>query len=468
MLFKQLFNRMILMFGAGLTVLLSTMPASTENNESSSISYGLTAGADLIFSATLDTVIEGPYSEQSTRILESRFVAYKDPFTGIYPTFGISCLKRRILEGQEVDLPFENREAYLFNMTPHGEFFGYETDSPELGTGWTPMIHFPPLPKKTISFDTRTEANFPVYCGFPEAVEGRYSMLIRNIDPQNNKILIGASLVQPVTIKKDYPVSIVYQEHEIRFDVKKGFPDYSRTSTQVRMKSPTGTFNIEIIVESRLKQANVFPEKYHNTIRKQVSQFFELKSQLQSVEMSDSTAVLEELIDYSENSPLPFMRKTAGDLVLKYRYNMRLNQNETETNQASQAPSFSGETIQGKLIRFPPEQRKPTLLFFWALWWEPAERELWQMEALYQAYKDDVHFIGINLDNTKGIIRRYVLQGNIELPILWDEGYPEQGIAFRYGIRTVPTIVILNKRGKIAGRDIIGDELNELLEKLSR
>ncbi len=440
----------------------------TAENPDDVLSYQFIPGIDLIYAATLDTIIEGPYSEQSTRVIESRFVYPDDSPSGEVSLTGLSYLSQRILEGQEVEVPVENREIYQFKTDSHGDFHGYETSAPEFGTGWSPMIHFPPFPHKSLPFDTRIEATLPIQGGFPTSIEGQYSILTRMIDPKNRILLVGASLTRSVAIPGDIPISVRYQEYETRFDMTKRLPVFSRTSTQSRMETPEGTFNIEIVAESELKQANVFPKQHLPTLHKQISELIRYKNQLQTIDSAKSYPILEKILTFSDYSPIPFLRETAKSIVNKYRFYKKLDENQARANEADPAPAFTGQSIQGKLIQFPPEKRKPTLLFFWALWWEPAEQALWQMEKLYQEYDGKIQIVGVNLDSALGIARRYLQQSEIQVPVLWDEGYPKEGIAFEYGVHTVPTIIIMDRRSRIVARDLRGEGLQELLDSLVR
>ncbi|RJP34241.1 MAG: TlpA family protein disulfide reductase [Candidatus Omnitrophota bacterium] len=462
------FSHIVLLFVIVILYGFSPISVFSAEEDAGILSYALLPGIDLIFTATLDTIIEGPYSEQSTRMIESRIIRAEEGAGGEIALVGISSLHRRILEGQEVKIPFENREAYRFRMNRFGSFSGYDSAGPELGTGWSPMIHFPPLANESIPLDTRMETKLPVQGGFPADAEGRYSLLIRHIEPQNQILLIGAGLSQPVTIPGDPPILVRYQEYEIRFDLNKRLPVFSRTSTQSSMDTPNGTFQIETVAESQLNQANIFPSHHLPVIRGELTDFFHYKIQLQLTNFADSYPVLQKLLTFADHSPVPFLRETAKDVVDKYRFNMQLEKNRDQAMVSNQAPDFSGESLQGQLIRFPPEKRKPTVMLFWALWWEPAERELWHIETLYRDYRDKAQIIGINLDSARGIARRYIEQSGIQTPILWDEGYPQSGIAFRYGVHTVPTVIVMDKKGKMAAIDVRGRQLTELLDKLAR
>ena len=416
----------------------------------------------------MDLLIEGPYSEESTRTIESRFVVLDEEQSGAWPVLGVSRLKNRILEGQEIPITIENREAYQFSITSKGVLLSEKTERAELGTGWSPMIHFPPLPKTPIPPDLRTESVLPIYIGLGESNQGRYTLLARNTGENNESVLIGAGLMDTLQLQDTPPVLLTYQEHEIHFERRSRLPSITRTSSQMKMDSPEGVFHINLTVESQLKQANRFPLERLPDIRDQVAAFFNYKTQLKTAGPEEEKAILQSVISFSDRSPIHFLRETAKDLVLKHRYNMRFEENRRKADLAEEAPAFMGTTMQETLVRFPLEKKKATVLFFWALWWEPAEKALWEMEEIHKSLspKKDINCIGINLDSAKAIGQRYIENSHITLPVLWDKGYPQSGIAFDYGVHRVPTIVIIDKRGKIIARDIQGEQLKVFLDKL--
>ncbi len=445
-----------------------TWISSVANAQPISLSYGLRPGMELLFETQMDLLIEGPYSEESTRTIESRFVVLNEAQSGAWPILGVSRLKNRILEGQEIPITIENREAYQFSITSKGELRGETTERAELGTGWTPMIHFPPLPDTALPPDVRTESNLPIYVGLGESSDGRYTLIARNTGENDESVLIGAGLMNTLQLQDAPPVILTYQEHEIHFEKRSRLPSISRTSSQMKMDSPEGAFHINLTVDSQLKQANRFPLDRLPDIRQYVSTFLNYKEQLTIAGPVEEEKILQSVISFSERAPIQFLRETAKDLVLKHRYNMRFDANRRNADLAEEAPAFSGVTMQEKLVRFPLEKKKPTVLLFWALWWEPAEKALWEMEELYKtmADKKNIDCIGINLDSAKTIGQRYIENSKITLPVLWDEGYPQSGIAFDYGVHRVPTVVVINKRGKIIARDIQGEELKTFLNKL--
>ena len=117
--------------------------------------YVLQPGLELLFTASMDLTISGPYSEQSNRVFESRFVVMNETASGDWDVMGVSKLAKRIMDGEELPDPFGTPEAYLFQMDDYGGFHGYQGEEPQFGTAWTPMIHLPPLPSGGVPTDSR-------------------------------------------------------------------------------------------------------------------------------------------------------------------------------------------------------------------------------------------------------------------------------------------------------------------------
>ncbi len=110
------------------------------------------------------------------------------------------------------------------------------------------------------------------------------------------------------------------------------------------------------------------------------------------------------------------------------------------------------------------------LLNFFATWCGPCRKEMPTLEALYQTYKDrDFIVLGIAGD-TQGTktVAPFVQDYNLSFPILLD---PQGGISTQYRVPGVPTIYLLDRRGRVAGMtvgsaDWNSDQARALIETL--
>lgn len=433
--------------------------------------YVLQPGLELLFTASMDLTISGPYSEQSNRVFESRFVVMNETASGAWDVMGVSKLAKRIMDGEELPDPFGTPEAYLFQVDDYGGFHGYQGEEPQFGTAWTPMIHLPPLPSGGVPTDSRGTRRLPLYIGAGGDLQGLYSF--RWLPAGDPFIQYGAVMQNPVQ-SSDPPITIAYQEHEMRYDQHRGVPVSSRSSYQMQMDTPLGALGIELLVDNKLDQANLYPQNVMRPLVEEITRYFTLRDPLQALKIErmkpeEVEKSLQEMIAFSKNSRVPFLRDAAGSVISHTRYRMRLNENFQKAARLTAAPPFSGKSVQNQPVQVPPPAGKPVVLLFWALWWGPSEQALWDLETFRKANAgQDVEYVGINLDSVDTFPRKYVLKSGFQLPILWDQGYPNSGIALQYGVRRIPEIVVIDRLGRISGRDVPPEQLADMLERLTR
>lgn len=93
-----------------------------------------------------------------------------------------------------------------------------------------------------------------------------------------------------------------------------------------------------------------------------------------------------------------------------------------------------------------------TVLDFWALWCAPCMQTLPELRDLAESMKDlPVQFVFVNCDNTRSRsrVRSFVRARGIESTVVLD---PSQKLMRRYGISSLPHLLVLDSRGRIVER----------------
>lgn len=130
-----------------------------------------------------------------------------------------------------------------------------------------------------------------------------------------------------------------------------------------------------------------------------------------------------------------------------------------------QAPNFTLTTLDGSTVSLADFQgKKAVVLNFWASWCPNCRRDMPKLSGFYQKYKDQVEVIGVNLQESKSTVERYITSARISFPIVLDPG---SSVARNYGIRYTNTHILISKEGKIVSvipGDIREADIKSLIE----
>jgi thiol-disulfide isomerase/thioredoxin len=131
---------------------------------------------------------------------------------------------------------------------------------------------------------------------------------------------------------------------------------------------------------------------------------------------------------------------------------------------------LKGKTIEGKPFDLATLSNKVVLVHCWATWCGPCKQDLETIRSLQAKYgKDGFAPVGVNLDNTPAELTSF-LRGSKSLPWpqLYEAGGMESRLATELGVLTLPTMVLIDRDGKVVNPSINGGELEAALKKLMR
>ncbi len=141
----------------------------------------------------------------------------------------------------------------------------------------------------------------------------------------------------------------------------------------------------------------------------------------------------------------------------------------------SLAKNFTATDIDGEILSLSDFHGQYVLLDFWASWCVPCRKGNPHLKELYKKYhQSGIEFIGISDDDGKpdawrkavekdGLPWKHVLRG-LDWESIRSRQFNENDISEKYGIRTLPTKILIDKSGYIIGR--YGESEEELDSKL--
>ncbi len=119
------------------------------------------------------------------------------------------------------------------------------------------------------------------------------------------------------------------------------------------------------------------------------------------------------------------------------------------------APAFALEKLGGGTARLGDYAGKVVLINFWATWCGPCVKEMPDLQALWQRYRqDDFALLAINVDAGRmKPVRRFADRHGLSLPIAMDQ----KGNTRRaYEVIALPTSYLIGRDGKFLGK-LMGD-----------
>ncbi len=148
-----------------------------------------------------------------------------------------------------------------------------------------------------------------------------------------------------------------------------------------------------------------------------------------------------------------------------------LNHQLTQLATPVVAPNFTLKDMDEKSYTLSDYRGKVVMVNFWATWCPPCRRELPSMDALYQDFKDK-SFTILAINQWESPDHVFAYMGQLEVfpgfPILFDR---DSAVSQTFGVKGLPTTVLIDKRGRVVyravgGRDFNHPEVRTIIRKL--
>jgi len=131
------------------------------------------------------------------------------------------------------------------------------------------------------------------------------------------------------------------------------------------------------------------------------------------------------------------------------------------------APDFTLNTPEGAPLALSSLRGKIILLDFWASWCKPCRQENPNVVRIYNQYKDKgFDILGVSLDREKEAWLKAIADDQLTWHHVSDLKFWQSEAALKYNVQSIPFTLLLDKDGKIIGKNLRGDELAQKLAEL--
>lgn len=130
---------------------------------------------------------------------------------------------------------------------------------------------------------------------------------------------------------------------------------------------------------------------------------------------------------------------------------------------------LTGQTPAGQPVDTSRLRGRVVLIHYWATWCEPCVKDLQTIKEMYAKYGQAGFLpVGVNLDTNKRQMEQFVQTQRINWAQLYEPGSLDGRLANELGILTLPTMLLIDKNGRVVNRNLHISELETELKKYLR
>lgn len=148
-----------------------------------------------------------------------------------------------------------------------------------------------------------------------------------------------------------------------------------------------------------------------------------------------------------------------------YQYYTPLAQKRLPTAIGAKAPDFVLRTPSGETLSLDSLKGKYVLVDFWASWCRPCRAVNPYLVSVYNQYKDQgIEFLGVSLDSKKPNWEGAIAKDGLTWKHVSDLKGWQSYAAQLYGVKSIPTNLLLDENGIIVAKDLHGVYLGKKIE----
>lgn len=193
-----------------------------------------------------------------------------------------------------------------------------------------------------------------------------------------------------------------------------------------------------------------FERRYPHDVRRWEARLFRLEVLVlmeQLFEQAiDHGVVLEQLQAFAESDAPVSIKRQARQLA---KQTEQARDRAARLKQLQSAPlDLKFAALDGREVDLAKLRGKVVLVDFWATWCGPCVMEMPRLVDIYQRYRErGFEIVGVSLDSNKDRLVAFAERAGMTWPQYFDGLGWDNAIGRRFGIRSIPTMWLVDKRG---------------------
>jgi len=141
---------------------------------------------------------------------------------------------------------------------------------------------------------------------------------------------------------------------------------------------------------------------------------------------------------------------------------------ETKTTKLLEPPmTLEAQTLDGRPFTLAQLKGQHVLLAFWAPWSQRSLEGLVDLQKLQADFQNDerIAFVGVSVDDDADGVRKVVEAGDYKWRQARLDIDSRAKVTAAFDVNSLPTVVLLDPEGRIAGRDLEGERLRKAVQR---
>jgi peroxiredoxin len=129
--------------------------------------------------------------------------------------------------------------------------------------------------------------------------------------------------------------------------------------------------------------------------------------------------------------------------------------------------NFQAKLLSGETFNLWSQRGKVVLVHFWATWCGGCRKDMPGIKKTYDMFKDkNFDIVGISLDTDEKSFKKYITKYKLDWKHVFSGKGWEDPTVIRYGINSVPSYWLVDKRGILRSFGLKGRELSKVVANL--